>query len=302
MTHRNSKVVPASEALRNLKDGHTVIIGGSLFHNKPMALVREVVRKGLRNLTVITPCQASMDVDLLISAGCVAEVRLPYMGFDYLGLAPAFRKGTSDGSLRAWECDETQILCALEAAAKDLPSGLTKTGVGTDLPKLNRDLKEVSDPITGEPMIAIGAFKIDFALLHSPAGDMYGNLRYPGYAFADLLAAEATKRSGGTVVASVDEVVPLSYTERDPHRTDVSQMVVDAVVETPYGAHPCSSHGNYQFDEAGFLEYLDAARIGGAAMAGYLDKFIAGAPTQLEYLDCHVKPSTLVKLRKGIYV
>ncbi|MDQ8727420.1 CoA-transferase [Bradyrhizobium sp. LHD-71] len=299
MGNRASKLRSVADALADVRDGSMIIIGGSLFHNKPMTLVRELVRRRMRGLTVITPCQASIDADLLISAGCVAEVRLPYMGFDYLGLSPGFRKGTSDGTLRAWECDETQVLCALESAAKDLPSGLVKTGVGTDLPRVNPDLKEVQDPITGEAMIAVGAFKPEFALLHAAAGDMYGNLRYPGYSFADLIAAEATRRSGGTVIASVDEVVPLSHTERDPHRTDVSQMLVDFVVDAPFGAHPCSSHGNYQFDEAGLQRYLQAARED--AMDDYVAQFVDQVPTQDAYLDRHVKPSTIVALRRGIH-
>jgi len=272
-----------------------------MFHNKPMHLVREIIRRGISDLTVIAVPQASMDVDLLISAGCVAEVRVPYLGFDQFGLAPGFRAAAAAGAIRIWEGDETQLLTGLEASARDIPSGLIKSGVGTDLPKLNPNLKEIADPITGEPVIAVGAIRPDFALLHAAESDVYGNLFYCGYAFGDLLLAEATKRGGGTVVASVDEVVSLSRAAANPQRTHVAHFLVDAVVEAPYGAHPCSSHGNYQFDPAGLEKYLAAARAGSAELRQYLDETVFAPKSQAEYLDTQVRPSTLVEMRRGIH-
>ncbi len=298
---RASKIASAADALAGLAPGHTVAIGGSLFHNKPMVLVREIVRRGLTGLKVIAVPQASIDVDLMIAAGCVAELRVPYLGFDQFGLAPAFRAAAAGGTIRIHEADETQLLTGLEASARELPSGLIKSGVGTDLPKLNPDLKEVADPITGEPVIAVAAIRPDFALLHAAEGDAYGNLFYPGYAFGDLLIAEATKRGGGRVAATVDEVVPLARAVAAPQRTNIAHFLVDAVVEAPYGAHPCSSHGNYQFDPAGLEKYLAAARAGGDAFRRYLDQTVFGPASQEDYLDAELRPSTLVQMRRGIH-
>lgn len=302
MQTRSSKLVPSEEALSGLRDGHTLIIGGSLFHNKPMRLVRDVIRRGVRDLSVIAVPQASIDVDLLIAAGCVAEIRVPYLGFEYLGLASNYRRHATEGRLRVWDCDETQLLTGLEAAAKNLPSGLTKTGVGTDLPRINSDLKEIADPITGEPMIAVGAIRPDFALIHATWGDVYGNLAYAGYAFGDLLIAEATNRSGGTVIASVDEVVSNRRFNQDPFRTEVPHMLVDAVVESPYGAYPCSSHGHYQYDEEHLADYVALSRAGDARVVEYLQAQVFDVVTQDDYLDRFVKPSRLVALRKAIHV
>ena len=293
--------MPVEEAISALRPGHVIAIGGSLFHNKPMHLVREIVRRKLKDLVVIGVPQASLDIDLLIAGGCVAEVRAPYMGFDHLGLAPSFRRAAASGGVRIWECDETQLLTGLEASAKDLPSGLVKAGVGTDVPSFNPDLKVIDDPVTGEPVIAVGAIRPDFAFLHAAAGDIYGNLSYAGYPFGDQLIAEATKRGGGTVVASVDEVVSLSYAAADPRRTEIAHMLVDAVVEAPYGAHPCSSHGVYQFDEDGLKTYLAAANGGPADLQAYMDATVFEPRSQVEYLDAHVKPSTLVTMRRAIH-
>lgn len=298
MTQRLSKQASAADALAGLSDGATLAIGGSLFHNKPMHLVREIARRGVRRLTVVATTQASLDVDLLVAAGCVAEVRVPYLGFEYLGLALNFRREAAAGRVRVWDCDETQVIAGLEAAAKNLPSGITKSGVGTDLLRTNPDLKAVDDFITGEPMVAVAAIRCDYAIVHAARGDIYGNLAYAGYPFSDVLIAEATNRCGGRVVASVDEIVPTSRFGIDPFRTAIAHILVDAVVEAPWGAHPCSSHGSYQYDEAALQHYQACARAGGEAMAAWLREHVEPDGGHEAYLDRHLKPSRLAALRR----
>jgi glutaconate CoA-transferase subunit A len=301
MMDRTSKQATARDALASLRDGATVAIGGSLFHNKPMSLVREIVRRGARDLIVVAVTQASIDVDLLIAAGCVAEVRVPYLGMEHLGLALNFRRHAADGRVRVWDCDETQVIAGMEAAAKDLPSGLTKTGVGTDLPRSNADFKVVADPFTGEPLIAVPAIRPDVALLHATHGDQWGNLAYAGYPFSDVLIAEATHRCGGKVIASVDELVPASTFTADPFHADIAHILVDAVVEAPWGAHPCSSHGNYQYDDAHLARYQQDARAGEDAMAGWLAEHVATPSTHNAYLDRFLTPTLIAALRRDIY-
>ncbi|MGD9942160.1 MAG: CoA transferase subunit A [Burkholderiaceae bacterium] len=301
MMQRRSKQAKAAEALAGLRDGAVLAIGGSLFHNKPMHLVREIARRRLRGLTVVAITQASIDVDLLVAAGCVEEVRVPYLGFEHMGLASNFRREAAAGRIRVWDCDETQLIAGIEAAAKNLPSGLTKTGVGTDLPRTNPDLKLVDDFISGEPMIAVPAIRPDYAIVHAARGDIYGNLGYAGYPFSDVLIAEATHRSGGTLVASVDEIVPTSHFGADPFRTAIAHILVDAVVEAPWGAHPCSSHGSYQYDEAALLAYQRCAREGEAAMDDWLRERVEAPANHEEYLDRELKPSVIASLRRAIY-
>jgi len=301
MSGRTSKQAEAADALVCLRDGAMVAIGGSLFHNKPMSLVREIARSRVRGLTVVAVTQASIDVDLLVAAGCVAEVRVPYLGLEHHGLAINVRRHAADGRVKMWDCDETQVIAGMEAAAKDLPSGLTKTGVGTDLPQSNPDLKLIADAITGEPMIAVPAIRPDVALLHAAQGDTWGNLAYAGYPFSDVLIAEATHRCGGKVIASVDELVPASRFANDPFHADIAHILVDAVVEAPWGAHPCSSHGNYQYDDGFLARYQQHARAGEQAMAAWLSEHVARPPMHNAYLDRFLTPTLIASLRREIY-
>jgi glutaconate CoA-transferase subunit A len=302
MSGRTSKQAEAADALACLRDGAMVAIGGSLFHNKPMSLVREIARRGVRDLTLVAVTQASIDVDLLVAAGCVAEIRVPYLGLEQFGLALNVRRRAAAGQVRMWDCDETQVIAGMEAAAKDLPSGLTKTGVGTDLPRSNPDLKEVVDAFTGEPMIAVPAIRPDVALLHATQGDRWGNLAYAGYPFSDVLIAEATRRCGGKVIASVDELVPPSKFSGDPFHADIAHILVDAVVEAPWGAHPCSSHGNYQYDDGHLAHYQQRARAGEEAMAGWLNEHVTTPSSHDAYIDRFLKPTLIAALRRGIHV
>ncbi len=65
-----SKIVSLDTALSVVQDGMTLGIGGWIFHGQPMALVRGLIRKGVRDLTLV-PAPGSIAPDMLIGAGCV---------------------------------------------------------------------------------------------------------------------------------------------------------------------------------------------------------------------------------------
>ena len=88
----------AAVSRRTLLQAGAGLVGGSLFHNKPMRLVREVARRGAHDLIVVAVTQASIDVDLLVAAGCVAEVRVPYLGLEHHGLALNFKPAAPSAS------------------------------------------------------------------------------------------------------------------------------------------------------------------------------------------------------------
>jgi len=68
-----------------------------------MSLVRALVRRGVRELTVVTGAVAGLQADLLIAAGCVKRVISSYLALEELGLAPNFRRAAEEvrGALRS---------------------------------------------------------------------------------------------------------------------------------------------------------------------------------------------------------
>ena len=68
---RKEVVASVKDAAAQIKDGQTVAIGGFGADNHPMALVREIIRKGTKNLTIIASATAGLEIDLLIGAQIV---------------------------------------------------------------------------------------------------------------------------------------------------------------------------------------------------------------------------------------
>ena len=78
MSKKRKEVVTSIEdAASKIKDGMTVAIGGFGADNHPMTLIREIIRNGRKNLTVIASATAGLEIDLLIGAGCVKKLVAP---------------------------------------------------------------------------------------------------------------------------------------------------------------------------------------------------------------------------------
>jgi glutaconate CoA-transferase subunit A len=209
----------------------------------------------------------------------------PYVGGEtVVGIGPCFRRAAERGDLEIWEIDEAMYYCALNAAAQCLPFLPWRALVGTSFPEVNPDLKVFSDPIAGEPLIAVPAVSPDIALLHAGAADAFGNVQHVGSGFGD----RAIARASDYVIVSVERVISNEELRRAPERTSIP--LVDAVVRAPFGAHPFSSVGHYLEDIPFLREYLAAAEKwrGDGDRSGldhFLDTYVYEPPDHMDYLD-----------------
>ena len=138
MSKRKSKLCSLAEALAFVQDGDKIIAAGAHYNNIPMALVRELVRRRVKNLEIIPTPSAGLWVDMLIGAGAVAKVHVSYIGMEFLGLAPNFRRAAESKAIAVDEKDEPTIWHGLRAAGSGLPFvALPPLQLMTDLPKLN---------------------------------------------------------------------------------------------------------------------------------------------------------------------
>ena len=270
-----NKVLPLPDAIeRHLPDGVGLLaVGGMHLHNNPMALVRETVRQGRHVRRLLTsPCGA-FNADLLIAAGLVEEIATSYVGFEHLGLAPAFRRAAEDGSLRVLECDEAYITHGLNAGAGGLPFAPLPQGLEvSDVWKANPEsFRLVEDPFTGSPVLAGAPLRPDVALIHAAEADTAGNAVVGGAHFVDRVMAMAAR----TVVLQVERVVPTESISSHPVGTTIPGFLVHAVVEVPGGCHPTASHGHYQVDEDHLRRYLALAG-GSEGPEGYVERYVRG--------------------------
>lgn len=257
-----------ADAAALVHDGAQVALGGGLCARLPMALVRELVRQGRRDLHLVGSAH-SIDVDLLIAAGAVKVCEESYVGFEQdLGLAPAFRAAARTGAVEARESCCATILAQLRAAEMGLPflpvRGIKGTGMGLLHPEYGR----VRCPFTGEELVAVPPLAPDVALVHAPMGDRHGNLHLDQpYVLDERFAA-----ASAAVVATVDRLVGTD--EVRAAGVVVPAHAVAAVAEVPFGAHPSSCYPGYAYDRAHLRTYLAAAGAGGAELAGYLDRYV----------------------------
>jgi glutaconate CoA-transferase subunit A len=226
------------QAVAQVADGATVALGGIRLQRRPMSLVRALADAGRRELTVIA-FLGSLDVELLLAAGCVAELHAPSVGLDAAGLAPRFRAARQAGGVRFVEWSEGLLLTSLEAAARGVPSHPAWMGLGSDLPSMNPWLAQGVDPFDATPVMNVRALRVDVALLHVPEADAEGNLYVGGDLGADGLIARASRRT----LAGYERACP-----RDPPRAAISRLWVDGLVEAPRGAWPCGCHPDYRAD------------------------------------------------------
>jgi glutaconate CoA-transferase subunit A len=272
-----TKLKNLSEAINGIEDGATVGIGGWIFNSQPMALVRELIRKHKRNLHLV-PAPGSIAPDILIGAGCVAETGCVFISFEQFGLAPHFRRAAETSSIKIHELDGPAIAGGLRAAACDLPYGLIPD-MCTDLPRVN---PQTYQPVPRQPgeraMLKVPAIHLDVLLLHAQQADELGNVQYFGPVFFDVLMAQAARK----VIVSVDRIVSNETIRRDNHLTKLPSSFVHAVVEAPFGAHPTSSGGLYEADDAHLAEYVKAS---GSieSFAKYLDTYVGGAAAHADY-------------------
>ncbi len=268
-----NKVLPLSEAVeRYIPNGVGLLtVGGMHLHNNPMALIREVIRQNRRIKRLLTsPCGA-FNAELLIAAGLIEEIATSYVGFEHIGLAPCFRRQIESRTLKVLECDEAYITHGLYAGAGGLPFIALPKGIEfTDIPKVNKEYySTTTDPFTGNQVNVGAPLKPDVALLHAYQADKNGNAVIAGAQFVDRYMALASK----TVLLQVERIVPTEEISKHPQGTTIPGFLVHAVVETPGGCYPTSSHGAYDFDDRQIAQYMSIAKDDEGAK-GYIKQFV----------------------------
>lgn len=279
-TQENSamnKLQTAKEAVARIQSGMTIGIGGWGPRRKPMALVRELLRSDVKDLTVVA--YGGADVGMLCAAGKVKKLVFAFVSLDFIPLEPYFREARQNGSIEVSEMDEGMMLLGLRAAAWGVPYIPTEIGIGTDLLKINPDLKLVDSPYDNKEWVAAPALKLDVALIHADRADQRGVCQIKG---PDVYMDEWYARAANQTVVSCDELVDTEFFHQGDEARYVlcERSMISSVVHVPGGAHPSSCNPLYGFDVAHFNEYCASAKDGG--FGAYFEKYIAGK-TEADY-------------------
>lgn len=278
-----SKLTTLPDAVSRIPSGATIALGGSLLRRQPMALIHELIRQDITGLHLLT-WATTLATDMLAAAGAIRRWEGIYAGFFRHGLAPNFRRAVQDGTIETHDYSESAFVARFRAAGMGLsflPSkALLGTGMRDNSPE---EIKPITCPFSGDTYLALKAAETDFTLLHGYVADEYGNVQWPVVRDSDdidQMMASASKR----LIVTVEKIVPHAEIVRRPALTYIPHTLVEAVIETPYGAHPTATDGFYNEDEAALKAWLAAATQPDGP-ARYLREYILDTHDRVGYLD-----------------
>ncbi len=264
-----NKQITAAEAVAQLRDGMTIGFGGWGPRRKPMAVVREILRSDVKDLTVVS--YGGPEVGMLCAAGKVKKLIFGFATLDAIPLEPWFRKVRQAGEIEVMELDEGMFQWGLRAAGMRLPFLPTRCGLATDVTKHN-DLRTIKSPYDdGEELLAMPALNLDMAFVHVNKADKLGNTLITGSdPYFDHLVARAAERC---IVSTEELVDKLELDAASARFNTFERYLVQGVVHAPKGAHPTMCAPDYGWDLAHMKRYVASAKEEGGWQV-YLDEFV----------------------------
>jgi len=237
-------------------DGDIVALEG-FTHLIPHAAGHEIIRQGRKHLTLIrmTP---DLIYDQMIGMGCVDKLIFSWGGNPGVGSLHRFREAIEQGWPNKIEIEEhshAAMANAYEAGAAGLPLAVFRGYIGTDLPKVNPNIKSIVCPFTGEKLAAIPSHRPDVAVIHAQRADRKGNVMIEGVLGVQKEAVLASKRQVVTVEEIVDELP-----ERSLNAVVLPHWTVSHVVEVPGGAFPSYAQGYYPRNNSFYKQWDEIAR------------------------------------------
>jgi glutaconate CoA-transferase subunit A len=234
----------------HLSDGMMAAFEG-FTHLMPYAAAHEVIRQQRRDLVVV---RMTPDViyDQLIGMGCVARMIFSYAGNPGVGLLRRLRDSLENGwphRIEIVEHSHAALAHAYEAGASKLPFAVLRGYVGTDMPRVNPEIREITCPFTGQTLAAVPAINPDVSFIHALKADRKGNVLIEGIVGVQKEAVLAARAAVVTVEEIVDSL------DAHPNALVLPHWTVDAIAHVPGGAHPSYAHGYYARDNAAYIAW-----------------------------------------------
>ena len=274
------KLVSLADAAARVPDGATLAIGGILYSRTPLALLREILRRRPKGLTLARNLMC-YEGEWYMVAGAAKKLVTAWMGIGLpWGLSRIMREYVESGRVPIEEWSHLGLGLRFRAAAMGLPFLPTMTMLGSDLMGVGGS-KTIACPYTGETLHAVPALFPDVGLLHVQRADRFGNCQIDGYPHMDADIAFASQ----TVLVTAEEIVPEEEIRRRPDRTVIPGFAVDALVHVTWGSYPHECYGLYDSEPGHFGEYVAGIQAQGAeGVARYLERYVYAPPTHGDYL------------------
>jgi 3-oxoacid CoA-transferase subunit A len=218
--HADKVVAAVAEALAPLRDGMTVLVGGFGLSGNPEALIRGVIERGVRDLTIVSNNAGNLGkgLALWLKAGIVRKVICSYIGNN-----DDLHTRRESGEIAVEITPQGTLAERMRAAGAGIPAFYTPTGVGTVV-EHGKETREFD----GRRYVLERALPGDVALVRAHTADRFGNLRFWRTArnFNPVMATAAK-----LTIVECDHLVELGAI--DPDDVHLSGIHVHRIVHVP---------------------------------------------------------------------
>lgn len=283
---RKTKVMGLSDAIRlYVHSGDHVALEG-FTHAIPTAAGHEIIRQGLTDLTVYR-MTADIVVDQMLAANCISTLVSSFVGNSSAGSLGEIRRrleASGPQNLNYIEYSHYGMVCRYLAGAQKLPFYPLRSYFGSDLPKVNPEIRKVLSPYPGpngkpEEIYVVPPINPDVAIVHAQRADQWGNVQMWGLTGIQAEAVFSAKHA----IVTVEEIVHDDVVRSDPNRTIIPSHAVSAVVPVPFGAHPAFTQGYYDRDNE-FYRAWSAISADEDTLGSWLQTWIHGTSDHAEYV------------------
>jgi glutaconate CoA-transferase subunit A len=269
-----SEILTLGDAIaRFVRPGATIALEG-FTHLIPFAAGHEIIRQGIKELTLVrmTP---DLLYDQMIGMGCAKKLIFSWGGNPGVGSLHRLRDAVERGWPHPLEIEEHShagMAHAYAAGAAGMPCAFLRGYRGSELPRVNPNIRFVACPFTGEPLACVPAIRPDVAIVHAQKADREGNVFIEGIVGVQKEAVLAARRS----IVTVEEVVDAFPSSSNS--VILPSWSVSAIVAAPGGARPSYAHGYYPRDNAFYVAW-DAISRDRATFSAWMDNQVKSTVT-----------------------
>jgi glutaconate CoA-transferase subunit A len=194
----------------------------------------------------------------MIGCGCAEKLVFSWGGNPGVGSLHRLRDAVERGWPRPLQLDEhshAAMAHAYAAGAAGMPCAVFRGYTGSDLPRVNANIKSLACPFTSETLAAVPALTMDVTVVHAQKADREGNVLVSGIVGVQKEAVLAAKRA----IVTVEEIVDDLATD-GTNALVIPSWCIDSVVVAPGGARPSYAHGYYARDNAFYTAWDPISR------------------------------------------
>jgi glutaconate CoA-transferase subunit A len=272
-----SDVTSLADAIsRFVRAGDRVSLEG-FTHLIPFAAGHEIIRQRIADLTLIrmTP---DLLYDQMIGSGCARKIVFSWGGNPGVGSLHRFRDAVERGWPRPLEIEEhshSAMAHAYAAGAAGMPCALFRGYRGSDLARVNPNIRFIACPFTGEELASVPALRPDVTIIHAQKADHAGNVLVEGIIGVQKEAVLAATRA----IVTVEEIVE-RFEGIGTNAVVLPSWTLSATVLVPGGAHPSYAHGYYARDNAFYVAWDAISRDRATFQTWLQQNVIEGRPEQ----------------------